>query len=353
MRLFSSTLCGAVAIGLFAGCTGNNPSPSSAMPSAGSAVQFDNARPQWSKYATIVPARLRPTGPMRLRGRQAPLSAIRGIYASEYYGSSILGYPHKNRPNGPPTCSVSPASYVHDVAVDGQGNLIDPDGGTHTIIVYSGASMCGPLLGTIADPYGQPSDAASANAATGTIAVANVFDNSDAAGSISLCTMSGGCTSNLTNPNMYKVAGVAMDKKGNCWASALNESSGATLTYFAGCTGAGVAATGFENSSYGGLDIDRKGNLVSIDIYASALYVYSGCNPACTLVGGPFPLEGESAFGHVGHENLRFTAGDFANGQVDIYCYSATGLYYMYSFNNGLSASLSVEGAAYIPRSRE
>jgi hypothetical protein len=67
-------------------------------------------------------------------------------------------------------------------------------------------------------------------------------------GSISVCSVSAGCTSNLTNATtMYEVAGVAMDNSGNCWASAWNPSSVATLTYFAGCAGSGVLARCFQS----------------------------------------------------------------------------------------------------------
>ena len=126
--------------------------------------------------------------------------------------------------------------------------------------------MCGPKAAKIADTYGQPVDASSANALTGKIAVANTFDNGSTPGSIPVCTVSAGCTKNLTNPAMDGVAGVAMDNKGNCWADGINPSVQATLTYFAGCAGRGVQATGFGNAGPGGIDIDASGNLLTIDV---------------------------------------------------------------------------------------
>ncbi|HVN69267.1 MAG TPA: hypothetical protein VMU38_06445 [Candidatus Binatia bacterium] len=271
---------------------------------------------------------------------------------SQFYAGLINGYPHKNTSNGPPTCSLT-ASYPNNIATDMVGNLIDPDGGSRSVIVYSGPGMCGSELGSFSDSYGQPSDAASSNASTGTIAVGNIFDNSDAPGSISVCTLAGGCTANLTNPNMYEVAGVAMDKSGNCWASAVTSGGTATLTYFAGCTGAGEAATGYLNSSYGGLDIDNNGNLVSISYSSSQVYVYSGCNPGCTVVGGPFTLQGEAVFGHLNRQSMTYCTGDFLNGEADVYYYSPTSLTYWYSFNNGMDASDDVEGCAYNPASKQ
>jgi len=356
MRFISAALCATVAAALLAGCSGSGLGSSSpSAPSAGGTqTHFTNGHiiPQWSKFASLIPVELRPTGAMPLHGKMAPAASVKGIYASEFYGTSIYGYPGNNSGNNPPTCSVSGISYPNGIATDKVGNLIDPDGGSRTIMIFKGPKMCGNLLGTISDSYGQPADASSANASTGPIAVGNIFDNSGA-GSISVCTLSGGCTANLTNANMYEVAGVAMDKHGNCWASAINSAGTATLTYFKGCSGSGQAATGFQNAYFGGLDIDKKGNLVSISAFDLNLYVYKGCNPSCTLVGGPFPMQGEAVFGHLNKKANAFATGDFQNGQIDIYKYSPSALTYQYSFNNGLSASLDVEGAAYNPRSRE
>jgi hypothetical protein len=335
-------------------------SPGTSGPSAAGQTQsqFDSHGkfvPHWSYPASLIPK-----GQIGLRGdtlrtKPAPDAKKRagagGIYGSQFFAGLIAGYPHKNTSNGPPTCTLG-ASYPNGIAVDGKGNLIDPDGGTRTVIVYAGPGMCGSEIGSISDGYGQPSDASSANAATGEIAVGNIFGTSGAGG-ISLCSISAGCTSFLTNSNMYEVAGVAMANNGDCWASATNSLGTATLTYFAGCTGAGVAATGWQNTYYGGLDIDANGNLVAIDAFTPALRVYSGCNPACSLVSGPFPLQNDAVFGHLNKQSMTFAAGDYVNGAIDVYYYSPTSLTYWYSFNNGLGVSDDVEGAAYNPRSRQ
>jgi len=308
--------------------------------------------PQWSKFASVIPAELRPTGAHGIAKIQPDKAVKKGFYVSEFYGTSIYGYKNPNSGNNAPICSESGISYPNDIAVDGKGNLIDPDGGSRSIIVFKGKAMCGPMLGSVSDPYGQPSDAASANAATGKIVVGNIFDTSGA-GSVSVCTLSGGCTVNLTNANMYEVAGVAQAKNGDCWADAINSAGTATLTYFKGCSGSGQAATGFTNTYFGGLDIDKNGNLVTISAFDSKIYVYKGCNPGCSLVGGPFAMVNEAVFGHLDKKSKIFATGDFALGQVDVYKYSPTSITSAYSFNNGLSASLDVEGVAVNPRSKE
>lgn len=356
MRLTSSALCTTVAVALLAGCSGNM---SQTTPSTGGTTQSNYSRghhvPHWS-YPAIAAnlagghAMPRYHEVLNKFGKKHANSG--GIYASEFYGTSIFGYQHRNTANNPPTCSVGGVGAVNSIAVDGKGNLIDPDGDQRAILVFAGPGMCGSQVGSIADGFGQPSDASSPDAVNGTIAVGNIFDNSGA-GSVSVCTMAGGCTANLTNPNMDEVAGVAMDNSGNCWASAINSAGTATLTYFAGCTGSGQAATGFVNSSYGGLDIDKNGNLVAVSAFTSQLYVYSGCNPACTLVGGPFTMQGEAVFAHLNKQSMTLCAGDFLNGEMDVYYYSPASLTYWYSFNNGLSPSLDPEGCAYNPRSTQ
>jgi len=306
--------------------------------------------PHWQYPASLIP-KIAPLRSLQVIGRLAHHGANSGgIYASEFSGSSIYGYQHKNTGNNPPTCSVGPVSYPNGIAVDGKGNLVDPDGGSRSVIIWSGPGMCGSEAGSFSDAYGQPSDASSADAVNGNIAVGNIFGTSGAGG-IATCTLSGGCTSFLTNSNMYEVAGVAMDNSGNCWADAINSAGTATLTYFAGCTGSGQATTGFSNTYYGGIDIDKNGNLVTISAFTPAVYVYSGCNPACTLVGGPFAMQGDAVFGHLNKQSMTLAVGDYVSGNIDVYYYSPSALTYWYSFNNGLTASYDVEGAAYNPRS--
>lgn len=363
MRLISAALPTTVALALLTGCSGNAPqmTPTGAG-GTGQTQPFTRGhhKPVWSYPAsaagdTVAPFRYSQiiSGFTRRRG-----AATGGIYASQFYGPALLGYQHKNTSNKAPVCTIATGlSYFNDIAVDGKGNLMAPVGyspsGKRLLSIYKGPGLCGTLLGTISDPYGQPADASSRDAVNGKIALGNIFDNGRSPGSVSVCTMAGGCTKNLTNAAMYEVAGVAMDKHGNCWASALDSGSQATLTYFAGCRGRGAQATGFMNSDYGGLDIDKNGNLVSLDYHGQRVWIYSGCNPACTLVGGPYSLQGASVFGHVNGQSMTFAAADHANNSIDVYYYSPSSLTYWYSFDNGLSASLSVVGVAYSPSSQQ
>ncbi len=297
---------------------------------------------------------LRPLGQHKLRGNVAPAAATRGIYVAPVSAGYVLGYKYNNSKNKGTICTIKGAPG-NNLSADQHGNLIDPDADPylpHMIEVYQGREMCGTLAGEIQDPYGQPSDAASGNALTREIAVANIFDDYNQPGSISVCSLASGCTRNLTNPAMYVVLGVAMDRRGNCWADANDYSNKSHLVYFAHCNGVGALATGFENTSYGGLDVDSDGNLVTISAHQYAVYVYSGCKPACTLVGGPMSLIGGSIFGHLNHAGTKFAVADITNHQIDIYNYTPTSLVYQYSFNKGLSPSQEILGVTYSPGSK-
>jgi hypothetical protein len=353
VRLISTAISTSVAVVLLAGCSGNASSPSSTIPSA-----VGLAAPHGSPVSAI-PQKYLPVGIKPMRGKR-PLYYFpaKGIYVSALLGSLLYGFPKNNSGNEPPFCSV-PADGVNDFGVDNSGNLIVPQG-TDGITVWKGPQMCGYSAppATITDPYGEAADASAVNALTGNIAVANLFGVSGAPGSISICTVaSGTCSIDLNNPNMDLVAGVAMNGAGDCWANAYDTSSVAVLVYFAGCTGSGQIATGFTNYTYGGVDVDKHGNLVTTSLYGpsgslpSVVNVYSGCNPACTLISST-ALTGESLYGHVGKVNQRYVTTDLLYADVEVYKYRAKGLSLYYSFTGGLPCATDLcEAAAYDPSS--
>jgi hypothetical protein len=296
----------------------------------------------------------------KFRGKHAPSSELRGQYASMFYFTSdnVLGYPKNNASNSPPICDYSTGSNVNDIAVDTKGSLIVPNA-FDGVNVYS-PGMCAGLAGTISDIYGQASDAAAIDATNGTIVVGNITGGS--ADGVVTCTLSSLSCTPLFSPGQIENAGVAMDRDGNCYVDGLNDSDVGTLWLFPGCTGTGQVVSGFSEPFFGGIDIDNQGNLIAISLFNSSFgfpstaTVYSGCSTGtCTLKGGPFALQGEVVFGHLGRQNERFVTGDVSDGEQDIFSYTGhgTGLSYLYSFNNGISASGLNEGAAYSPSSQK
>jgi hypothetical protein len=344
MRLLSRAVCPVLVVALLAGCSGTSSqvAPSESNTSAQTRYLHTHhpVKPKWAFPANFFDNKHGP-GP-RYREVLAALTKPntsppkRGIYVNQFYDDKVYGYQDNNTANNPPACTVfrGESSAVNGVAVDHFGNLIVPIGstysGTHVIEIFKGPKMCGKLIGTITDPYGQASNAASYDAVNGTILVGNIFDNNGADGSLSICSLSAGCTSNLTNSDMYKVAGIALDTQGNCWASAETKAAAPLLVYFAGCTGSGKAATGFMNQDYGVLTFD----------------------PGCTLVGGPYSLLGQAVGASLNHQAMTLAVGNRTSGEVDVYYYSPSGLTYDYSFNNGLSPSEVIEGVAFNPAVR-
>jgi hypothetical protein len=256
-------------------------------------------------------------------------------------------------------CTIPGITQAANVSVDAQGRPLVPGGVAKSVTVFSGPGLCGSELGSLTDSYGQPIDASSANAATGIIAVANIFDTGSAGdtlkpGSISVCTLSGGCTANLTNPNMFELGGVLLAKNGDCWASALNHSiTAGTLTYFKHCSGSGKAATGYKSPGYGSLDIDSQGNLVTVSwtAYSTDLYVYRGCDPRCSLIGGPLPVKNHGIVGRLNASGTTWAMADFPNPTISVYAYTPTKLTYEYTLTVGRGTASAVR-LAFSPRSK-
>lgn len=346
MRLLISAISATIAIGLTAGCAGNTSGPSASIPNVGAqyrahSVWDDQAPP---RVVSVLHSLVLPD-----KAKKLPKA---GVYVTQFYGSDILGFAAVNKGNKPAICTVSGVTSVNDVGVDGAGNLMEPDGGTATLNIFQGPTMCGKNVGSISDSYGQPADASSANAMTGKIAVSNL-ESGTLPGSLTICTLAGGCTVQLTNSNIYHAGGVVMSPSGNCYLNVKTSSAGgADLLYFKKCAGKGVVASGFKSTYYGGMDMDNSGNLVVIDDMAENVYIYKGCNPKCTVVGGPFALKGESFFGKLSQDNSTFTAVDRTDAVVDVYTYSTKALKFSYSYTNGLEASETPDGVGVLPRSK-
>jgi hypothetical protein len=355
MRFLTAALCTTVAAALLASCSGNSSPSSSVMPGANGATKIGQPL-HVGRIEYAVDQRFAQVHRHGFHGRHAPSGATKGIYAGEFIPTSnnVLGYTKNNSTNGPSTCSVSTGVQgVNGIGVDTKGNLIVPMAFSG-IYVYAGPGQCGSGPTVYSDTTGQAADAAALDANS-----LIVVGHSNG----TVCTVvSGGACTTLAASNQTGFAQVAIDKSGNCYASAFDAISFTpALWVWTGCTGTGVelgSSQGFNQSSTGGLDVDNKGNLVVLEQGApSSLTVYSGCaTGTCTLVTGPTPLSGagsnDCVYGHLGRQNENYACGDYTLGQVDVYSYLPSRTpSYKYSFNNGLVQSDIMEVAAYQPSS--
>jgi hypothetical protein len=328
MRFISTTLYAVAAITLTTSCSADRSLPDASAPAIASGAA-SSGRP-------VLSAEKR-----------------RGLYVSTNSSSTMWGYPNQNSQNKPPICTVPwNVAVPYDIAVDGKGNLIEPDDNSKTINIGAGPGMCGPKIATISDPYGYPIDAASNDATTGVIAVATIgVGTLFTPSGIAVCSIAKGCYAWLSRQYLFSVTGVAMDRRGDCWLS-VNYDYATKLLYFKNCAGSGEFATNYANFSPDGLDIDTSGNIVAVDDRGDygLLWVYSGCKPTCTIV-SESALRSWGHYGKLNRDGNKFAFADEGGGVVDIYGYAPTGVKYEYSFDNGLPSA--PEGIAYNPRSKE
>lgn len=379
MRLLTAALCTTVAAALLAACSSTGTSTSSAIPGSGGMgdaglhagngmVPFHGHYIQLAHHGDIFEAVPHPIKHKKGPFVKPPPGGTRGLYASAFFLTSdnIWGYPKNNSADGPPTCFESTGTNVNDFASDSKGNLMIPNAfsGVDVYAPPPTAGACGTLVGDITDSAGQATSAASLDAMNGTIVVGNIGGGSSTG--VLTCLLSTLSCTPLTSPRLGETAGVTMDKDGNCYADAFDASTGlAALWVYAGCTGTGTeltSANGFNEPYYGGIAADQRGNIVVISLFNSSfttpstVTVYSGCiTGTCTVVGGPFALNGESIFGHLGRWNERFATTNLSVGDGEVYQYTpgGTGLTFMYSWTNGMSGCITndCESAGFQPAS--
>jgi hypothetical protein len=365
MRLLSATLCTTVAAALLASCSGTGSSPSnSVMPgNVGNASRVSQSGHHHAMPQVNLPKAVQALHhDGRLRGKKAPAAALRGSWASGFFGFAVEGYPKNNSTNGPPTCSLANAGSVNGFGTDTKGDVIVP-------VAFSGVQVwapgCGALLGTIdtSNIGSQAADAAAIDAVNGTIIVGFV-------GAAATCTLSSLSCTPLTGNGIAGFTSVAMTKAGDCYAQSDSTSGPIGLWYWPGCTGTANMigpSQGFNQPGFfpGSLDIDNKGNLVVINQENNLSEVdgnstvYTGCDSgSCTVIAGPTSLSPigsgvDQDYCHLGRQNERLICGDASFSQVDVFTYlPSREPTYLYSFNNGVT-SVDVEAAAYTPSSQK
>jgi len=326
MRIPIQALSAAAALVLLAGCSSSAVAPSGTS-NLGSVMHQAGVQ-HYASLSTV------PKGFLGIRSSHglnfvAPNSVPGGIYASMFSGSAINHYKIPNKLNGPPTCTVGPASFPNGINVDKARHLWDPDGGTRSIIETN--ADCGTTVGSVASNGGnQPADIAFIG---GKEYVADVN-----AGAIDVYT---GLTftTQLTNPAMtgFSCFGVAAFG-GNVFASS---TSNIIVEYVGGAEpGIVLTSSGMSGTSVpGGMTGDSHKNLIVVDL-ANGILKYAP--PYTQAPSKVSTVVGSSVYGHLDKTNEFMYVGDYGNGAIDVYTYP--GMHYKYSITNGLTASLIVEG---------
>jgi hypothetical protein len=124
-----------------------------------------------------APVTMPQISPIRFMPGTHEKNDVVGVYGSPDYSGTINGYQGTDPKNGPPICSLKAAGIVRDIAVDSRGNLIVPTVTAYTRSTGYTTVYEGPKLGSVQDYVSKsgPTDAASLNAATSTIVVANGY----------------------------------------------------------------------------------------------------------------------------------------------------------------------------------
>jgi hypothetical protein len=279
------------------------------------------------------------------------------LYVSSYFGTSVYGFETPFKRGRPPACTVyTGRTHINDIAVDPSGNLIVPQLRERLVRVYAPSGNCVVPLGSFADPYGPPANAASLDATNGTIVLATLRGTSGGLGSLAVCSMAAGCTRKLKPQFAGYANGVAIARNGDCWLVTENHTfTAAGMTYWRGCKGTGQLSPGFKNVSSGSLSIDSNGNLASVDYKGGGtgqLWVYSGCNPACDVVGGPFKLQGQPFYGTLNARGDTFATLEAQfpyGGTIDVYNYAPSNVTLDYTFSSGFAPVSNPQGIAFAP----
>jgi len=336
----------ALAAGLGA-CSGGIGSPGSPLPSAAAQTTIPGPIPAVGIRSLGLDTRVRPAGKSNL------------IYASNTLGEDVDAWPNPDTENLGPTCAIGAPyqtlKYVKGFAVDPYGYLVVPaeisNSAPYTWTVSVWKPNCNARVWQVELPSNEIAVDAYSNGATNGAVLAVQRTSSSAVNGLVVCAPSG-CGLPFTNPAITYANGVAVSKKGECWLQGSGQGSVYELVYFPNCNGSGELATGVRNSSGYGLFIDTEGHLGSIDGQAEKLWVYSGCNPACSLV-SQSTLMNTPVYGGLDAKGENLVIGDpcECGETLDVYKYSPTsGATYSYSITNEVGADW---GAHFSPRNKK
>ena len=271
------------------------------------------------------------------------------IFVSAYNSSSstpVNDYNANNNKNKGTICQItSVGEGINAMGVDGADELwvpqgLDPKSGVADIVSY--APNCGAQGVTLSDSKGQP--AGIGFASDGTRYVNNILGPSSSAGNVAVYAKGKTKPSRyLTNSAIFYANGIGVDSKGNVYLSFFTQASTTGVMEFAGGQMPGKVLKNVKNGAPGAIAFDKSDNLIITDDSAVTLNVYA---PPYTKAPKTYPLQGHSPQCSLNKAQTNLACADKTNTSVDVYSYPAGK--YLYSFNNGLVAT--VIGAVQDPR---
>ena len=276
----------------------------------------------------------------RMWWREAPDSVQRGVYVTETNSAGanlVFEYGPHNRLNNPPRCQIPGQNDVTDIGSDAAGNVYLPNGAVHR--VYVRAPGCGPLVGSVDDPFGFP---------VGVAVHGSTFYVPNTSANVAVCTLSG-CASELTDPSLRQVQNATVDSSGNVWATYYAQNFAISLIVWPRGAMPGRVMSGYDGTVVpGNISFDQLGTLISLDSEFTQVHTFKCVvrTATCTKK-GDVTLHGKVFFGALNAANTNFQVTNLADDSIDVYAYP--GFAYEYSYDRGLRSGYIPEGIAQTP----
>jgi hypothetical protein len=303
--------------------------------------------PVQARSALPVPAFLRvdynhlaPLAPVHYNPNALPKGLA---YVSQFGAHAVNAYNKNNKSNAAPVCSINGVFAVIGIGTDKAKNVWVPQGISKTITKY--APNCGSPTTVLTSTNGQPSGIAFDSRSNAY--VVDSFGPSQTPGNVAFFPAGSTMATRVLRDKSIggQADGLAVHD-GNVYLSYVNTGNAGAVIEFPRGKMPGKIFTGITTSYPGGILFDSSDNLVVVDIYAASASVY-----APPYNGPPtktFPLHGGPVLCNFSKSETKLYCADYKLGQADVYAYPSGN--YLYSWNNGLSASLAPEDVLLVPQ---